>query len=351
MADPETRAIPRRRQLRLLGGEESRTGAATAAPAPLSPTSPRWTLAQRIALRFLVSYFALFFLTDRVADILPASELITRKYIELWLPVVAWVGRHLFGGRYEIYILEGGQGVNNTAFGTTLFLCYLVLAAVATLVWSALDRRREHYRRLHQWLRLLLRASLGLAMLTYGLIKALPTQMVSPPCQLDAKFPPSLYVKNPPLWLSRLTGAGSLQVPSGTWCCVGWAAGWPKATSPMSVSLLPPRRRGAGGLWETRSVFQGVWEGAGRGAGGGSLPYPGRPPAGVMGAGGRGAFSASNLWKNTPRRQADPGRIHHVSPGRIIPLNPPAPQRRPGRQPRRQCRARYASAGQPCASP
>lgn len=170
-------------------------------------------------------------------------------------------------------------------------------------------------------------------------------------CQLDAKFPPSLYVKNPPLWLSRLTGAGSLQVPSGTWCCVGWAAGWPKATSPMSVSLLPPRRRGAGGLWETRSVFQGVWEGAGRGAGGGSLPYPGRPPAGVMGAGGRGAFSASNLWKNTPRRQADPGRIHHVSPGRIIPLNPPAPQRRPGRQPRRQCRARYASAGQPCASP
>jgi hypothetical protein len=39
----------------------------------------------------------------------------------------------------------------------------------------------------------------------------------------------------------------------------------------------------AGGLWETRSVFQGVWEGAGRRGGGGSLPCPGRPPAGEMG--------------------------------------------------------------------
>ncbi len=47
----------------------------------------------------------------------------------------------------------------------------------------------------------------------------------------------------------------------------------------------------AGGLWKTRSVFQGVWEGAGRGLGGGSLPYPGRPPAGEMGARGkRGSF-------------------------------------------------------------
>lgn len=48
----------------------------------------------------------------------------------------------------------------------------------------------------------------------------------------------------------------------------------------------------AGGLWETRSVFQGVWEGAGREGGGGSLPYPVRPPAGEMGVPGEeGEFS------------------------------------------------------------
>ena len=43
----------------------------------------------------------------------------------------------------------------------------------------------------------------------------------------------------------------------------------------------------AGGLWETRSVFQGLWEGAGRVVGGGSLPQPGRLAAGVMGVRGK----------------------------------------------------------------
>ncbi|HEV7519205.1 MAG TPA: hypothetical protein VGR07_23190 [Thermoanaerobaculia bacterium] len=155
--------------------------AAAAGPARELPPAVRWTLPQRIALRFLVAYSALFLVTDRLIGFLPFSDFFTRKYAAFWLAVVTWVGRHLLHTRYEIYLLEGGEGISNTAYGSILFLCYMALAAVAAALWSVLDRQRDHYERLHQWLRLLLRASLALAMISYGILKALPTQMIAPP--------------------------------------------------------------------------------------------------------------------------------------------------------------------------
>jgi hypothetical protein len=142
--------------------------------------SVRWPVTQRITLRFLVAYFALYFVTDRVVGLLPGSGFLIRKYAAFWLVVVTWVGRHILHTRYEIYLMDGGDGISNTAFGSILFLCYLALAAAAALLWSVFDRKRDHYERLHQWLRLLLRASLALAMISYGMLKAIPTQMIAP---------------------------------------------------------------------------------------------------------------------------------------------------------------------------
>jgi uncharacterized membrane protein YphA (DoxX/SURF4 family) len=55
-----------------------------------------------------------------------------------------------------------------------------VLATVATLLWSVLDRKRADYERLYQWLRLMLRFSLAIAMINYGMAKVIPNQMMSP---------------------------------------------------------------------------------------------------------------------------------------------------------------------------
>ena len=57
----------------------------------------------------------------------------------------------------------------------------------ATVVWSALDRRRSDYERLHAWLRFVLRFVLASAMLDYGAIKVIPTQMISPPLGILAQ--------------------------------------------------------------------------------------------------------------------------------------------------------------------
>jgi len=141
----------------------------------------RWNLAQRIGFRFVFSYAVLFFLTDWVAGLVPFHEFLIEKYNAFWLAVILWLERHVLHTGYEIYLLDQEGGISNTAFGSILFLCYVALAAFAAILWSVLDRKRAHYQRLHQWFRFLLRFSLALAMIHYGTLKAIPSQMIAPP--------------------------------------------------------------------------------------------------------------------------------------------------------------------------
>ncbi len=179
------------------------------------PTVQRWNLAKRIAFRFVSSYFSIFFLAILVGY-LPFGEAFIRKYDALCLAIVLGLEKHVFHTGYDIYLLEGG-GISNTAFGTILFFCYLTLAAVATIVWSVLDRKRDDYARLRQWLRLVLRGSLAMAMIHYGILKLIPVQMIPPPLAVLrtrlGQLPPMrmlwLFVGSSPAYES-FTGAAEL---------------------------------------------------------------------------------------------------------------------------------------------
>ncbi len=68
-------------------------------------------------------------------------------------------------------------------------LCFLILAAVATAVWTVLDRKRAESTRLEAGLRLYVRFALAAAMLTYGAYKVIPSQFALPfPSQLVEPF-------------------------------------------------------------------------------------------------------------------------------------------------------------------
>jgi hypothetical protein len=60
-----------------------------------------------------------------------------------------WVTVHLFGADVYYPTIAGYRAYLITA---------LALAAVITLVWSAIDRRRRDYRRAHAWFRVYLRS-------------------------------------------------------------------------------------------------------------------------------------------------------------------------------------------------
>lgn len=136
----------------------------------------RWSLATRIAFRFLFSYFTLYFLLPTLAS---RNDFLHEKYNDLLDAAVVWADEAV------VHVPHGlafdARGVSNDPYGWVLFLCYAALACAATVVWSVLDRRRAQYARLHPWLRLALRYMLALAMIGYGTIKVIPSQMTAPP--------------------------------------------------------------------------------------------------------------------------------------------------------------------------
>ncbi len=147
-------------------------------------TPATWRPLTRVAFRFCVLYFGLFCLL--FAQIPMALLGIVGRWgggrVAIWQmalmnPLTGRVGRTLFG---VDAVLHEDSGSGDQAAIWVLVFCILVVSAVATVLWTALDRRTA-YPRLLAWFTLLLRLCLGGQMLFYGFAKLIPTQMPSPP--------------------------------------------------------------------------------------------------------------------------------------------------------------------------
>lgn len=183
--------------------------------------SPRWSLATRIAFRFLFSYFAITFL---VPLLISRSELLRERHADFWDAVVLLADEAVFQMPYELF------DPMVDAYMWVRFLSTLALAGVAAAVWSVLDRNRLHYARLHPWLRFLLRYLLGFAMIRYGTIKVIPSQMIAPPPLPTLQNPIGDLFPNHLLWwtvgaspafetasgLAELAGGALLLLPRTT---------------------------------------------------------------------------------------------------------------------------------------
>jgi uncharacterized membrane protein YphA (DoxX/SURF4 family) len=147
----------------------------------LEPPIQKWTLARRIAFRFCFAYLVLYIFPFPLAYI-PGTGFLAAKYQSLWNAIVVWTGKHILRLSYDITVLPNESG--DTTWNYVQVLCFVILAASAALIWSLLDRRRESYRRMYEWLRLLVRFSLASALIEYGLHKVIPVQMYAPPLSI-----------------------------------------------------------------------------------------------------------------------------------------------------------------------
>ncbi|MFQ6225799.1 DoxX family protein [Nocardia sp. NPDC002869] len=148
--------------------------AATGSP----PTG--WRPSTRIAFRFCVVYFGSFCL---LLTLIPFALLgVLGRWVHRlggrWTvspadPITGWVGRTFFG---IDAVLRQDSGAGDQTANWVLVFCILVVAVVATAVWTLIDRRTAHPR-LSAWFTLFLRLCLGGQMLGFGLAKLIPTQM------------------------------------------------------------------------------------------------------------------------------------------------------------------------------
>jgi uncharacterized membrane protein YphA (DoxX/SURF4 family) len=142
---------------------------------PAEQAASRWGLARRILFRFAFAYLVLYSLPFPL-NYIPYVDLLVQDYPEIWSFIVPWVGDDVFN--VDITVQPSGSG--DTTYNYVEVFCFLVLALAATAIWTFLDRRRANYVRLHDWLRVYVRLSLALWMLTYGAAKVIPTQFASP---------------------------------------------------------------------------------------------------------------------------------------------------------------------------
>ncbi|MEV5649600.1 DoxX family protein [Nocardia sp. NPDC052254] len=143
----------------------------------------RWNTLTLVAFRFCFLYFGLFcVLTPPILFVLtgPLGRRLGYNaqfwHIRKLQPALNWVGRELFGTPVQLY----PTGVGDQTIFWVLLFCILVVAVTGTAVWSVLDRHRTHHRTLAGWFLLGIRIMLAGQMLSFGVAKAIPTQMPEP---------------------------------------------------------------------------------------------------------------------------------------------------------------------------
>jgi hypothetical protein len=138
-----------------------------------------WPLARRIGFRFVFSYLALYMLPAPIGWVpIPKTEWIAEAWQSMWDAAVPWFGEHVLGMAPFERAMDTGSG--DTTFDYAKVALVVVLAAIATVAWSALDRRRTAYPRLARGLRVYVRYYLAVTLIAYGLAKLFKVQFPTP---------------------------------------------------------------------------------------------------------------------------------------------------------------------------
>jgi uncharacterized membrane protein YphA (DoxX/SURF4 family) len=155
-----------------------------AAPPVADPAAgvPGWSLARRIAFRFVFCYLVLYNF-PRLLFAVPIPGLSTWLFIgysKLCDTAVAWTGAHVLHLSREIESLRGKTGSGDTTYDYVKILCFAAFAAIVALVWTLTARRTREHPRLHEGLRIFVRYSLGPILIGYGMAKVIKTQFPFP---------------------------------------------------------------------------------------------------------------------------------------------------------------------------
>jgi hypothetical protein len=146
-------------------------------------SSAPWSAVGKWLFRFSFVYGLLYNFPFPLTE-LPLAQPLLNFYDDAWNVLVVWVGRVVFG--QHITIRPAGSG--DTTWNYVQLFCSVLLALLATIVWSLADRKRANYVKLWQWLNFYLRFALAAALIAYGAVKVIKAQF--PDLTIDALAQP-----------------------------------------------------------------------------------------------------------------------------------------------------------------
>jgi hypothetical protein len=150
----------------------------SAGAGPTSIEEP-WSTAHKVAFRFAFSYICLY--------LYPFSSTLgwfwwfwvrweNNTFETPWRQMVPWVAARILHLGYPVTV----NPIRDSAYQYVKVLCLLAIAALATIVWSFIDRKRTSYQKLDRWTHWYVRVVVGIAMIGFGACKIIPVQSLPP---------------------------------------------------------------------------------------------------------------------------------------------------------------------------
>jgi hypothetical protein len=206
-----------------------------------------WSTPKKILFRFVFCYLTFYLLPspqlEGLLGFVPGSSSITARVAQAWMRVLPWFATHLFHLSGPAVMVYKPSGTGDKTLDYVMHLAFVLLAAIAALIWSVADSRRPNYTALDSWLRLGIRYILVYWMLGFGLNKVIPLQFV----------PPNLS--------ALLTPIGQLSLRNLYWTLTGASPGYVifmGAAELLAGALLLFKRTSVLGALVTTGVLSNV---------------------------------------------------------------------------------------------
>ena len=125
-------------------------------------TSGQWSLPKKLLFRF-------FFVLCTITIVPILSNL-------FWSPVITWAGKYF----YNEAVTQHPSGSGDTLYDFYDITIKIVIAVIAALVWSIIDRKRTGYNKLLYWQEVYIRYYLAFFLFVYGFMKVIKLQFAQP---------------------------------------------------------------------------------------------------------------------------------------------------------------------------
>jgi len=149
----------------------------TETPVSAAEITSQWSPATKLAFRFTFAYFLLY-MCPRAVGSLSAGAKASTVLDTIWHAVIPWFGQNVLHISGDYTELNTGSG--DLLYDYVFLLLIVILAGVATVVWSWLDRNRPNYEVLYQWIRIVVRVTLAIILMAYGCNKIFRSQFYAP---------------------------------------------------------------------------------------------------------------------------------------------------------------------------
>lgn len=136
-----------------------------------------WHLPKKVIFRFAFIFILSFILlkNNGAFSFLPY---ITTPIVEPLRKLTYWFSTNILHFNYNYSVFTNGS--SDTSYDWALTALIAVLAAIVTVIWSALDKNRKNYDALYYWLTTFIRYYIAFMLINYGAIKLVHGQMPPP---------------------------------------------------------------------------------------------------------------------------------------------------------------------------